>query len=125
MGSLYEVAKHISKVLHEHVVDIQRSFPSRWRSRGVAWSRSKWNLIRSAYLQLVRGEVCFKLLVVLCTTCELHVEIHKMFRGPTLLCHMIVAIILVASAFVVLIRFWLRNLFPLLEFITWLAGSIA
>ena len=48
-----------------------------------------------------------------------------MFWGSTLLCHMIVATTLVASGFVALIRFWLRDAFSFLEFATWLAGSLA
>jgi hypothetical protein len=71
-----------------------------------------------------RGEVCFKLLIVLCTICGLHAEIHQMLWDLTLLCHMIITTTLETSALVVLNRFWLRNLFPLLEFATWLAGSI-
>ena len=48
-----------------------------------------------------------------------------MFRGPTLLSHMIVTTTLVASGFVVFIIFWLRDAFSFLEFATWLAGSLA
>ena len=47
-----------------------------------------------------------------------------MFRGPTLLCHMIVTTTLVSSGFVVFIIFGLRDTFPFLEFATWLAGSL-
>jgi hypothetical protein len=38
---------------------------------------------------------------------------------------MIITTTLVTSASVVFIRFWLINLFALLEFVTWLAGSLA
>ena len=83
-----------------------------------------WNLVRSARLHLKGGEVCFKLLIVLCTIHGLHVEIHQMFRGPTLLCHMIITTTLVTSGFVVLIIFRLKNVFSLLEFSMCLAGSL-
>jgi hypothetical protein len=38
---------------------------------------------------------------------------------------MIVTTTLVASGFVVFIRFWLKDAFPFLEFATWLAGFVA
>ena len=122
--SLNEISKHIRGVIHDHVINVQRFILNSWWSRGVAWSSSMWNLVRSARLHLEGGEVCFKLLIILCTIHGLHVEIHQMFRGPTLLCHMIITTTLVTSGFVVLVIFRLRNVFSLLEFATWLASSL-